>query len=143
MLDVVTTPSFEECHAAGMTCAEATAARGLRSQSSARAWEHHTGKSFARDMRRWKMAQAEEPLPEFDFEEPEARDCRALWAAVLFEMWRVVFQPHFDTAVGERQQSIAWFRSRDMHMVCALAGLDGEAVRDRFNAALAKFRGQQ
>lgn len=143
MHDIIAIPTFEECHAAGMTCRQATEARGLLSQSSARAWEKRTKQNFALDTSRWKMKQAEDTLPPLDLDEPEAKDCRALWAAVLFEMWRSVFQPHFDATVGERQQSIAWFGSRDMHMVCALAGLDGDAVRDRFKAALAKFRGQQ
>lgn len=57
---------------------------------------------------------------------------RRLWQAVLLEQWRVVFRPLASDGPNDRRQAIRFFQSRDLHAVCALAGLDSVAVFERW-----------
>lgn len=69
----------------------------------------------------------------------DAQACRSLWSAVLMtciagaihDRWGGGLYP---SAYGRVEAS--WLDSRDFHAVCALAGLDGVAVRDRVAAVM-------
>ena len=54
-----------------------------------------------------------------------ARSCQALWRSVLH------------VALVDERKNPGWVGSGDYYMVCALAGLDGEAVLDRWEKGFA------
>ena len=62
---------------------------------------------------------------------------RDLLADALRDVLGLKPLPNLTTSAGTR----AWLGSRDFHMVCALAGLDGGAVEDRVMAAIATDAG--
>jgi len=65
---------------------------------------------------------------------------RGLWLAVILEAKNVVRRGLVaDVSVAELGRSRSWFRSPDFHTVCALAGVDGYAVRKRVNLELAQL----
>ena len=68
----------------------------------------------------------------------EVRACRTLWQAVLMSCLRSAMGEitSFDHQSGSQQVSVSWIGGRDFHLVCALAGFDGDAVASR----LAKMR---
>lgn len=60
--------------------------------------------------------------------------CRALWCSVLLSCVRDALKGnHVDksTVAQTYVATAGWIGSRDFHMVCALAGVDGVAVADR------------
>lgn len=66
--------------------------------------------------------------------------CRRMWCAVLLTCIRDALKvAHIDkSTVAERYAaSSGWIGSKDFHMVCALAGVDGVAFSDRL-ARIAK-----
>lgn len=81
-----------------------------------------------------------EPWPERWWSENDPADaqaCRALWSDVLMTCIAGSIHDRFGgglvTGTYGRVEA-AWLDSRDFYAVCALAGLDGVAVRDRVAA---------
>lgn len=54
--------------------------------------------------------------------------CRRLWCAVIAEQLSLVVSPAAADKAVDIDRARRWFGSRDFFTVCALAGLDGEAV---------------
>ncbi|SIO36772.1 hypothetical protein SAMN05444722_1705 [Rhodovulum sp. ES.010] len=82
-------------------------------------------------------------LPELSAElAPPARvePCRALWCAVLWEGWCNAHGRGAGLGPVARAQAAAWIGSRDFHMVCALAGIDGEALQALWQAGIGAAR---
>lgn len=80
----------------------------------------------------------------FDTVDPgDVSACRALWACVLASCLKGAIADACQRAdrgnfMGQGGAvSAHWIGSRDFHMVCALAGLDGIFVLDQVEAALA------
>lgn len=77
------------------------------------------------------------PWPERWWTERDSGDyraCRELWAASLLHCLRAALglESYNDSYLGKGTMvGIGWIGSRDFHMVCALAGLDGSAVEYR------------
>jgi hypothetical protein len=68
--------------------------------------------------------------------------CRSLWAAVLAEQLRLATLPrptHFDTEL-DIYRPRKWFGFRDFHMVCALAGLDGDWILKGYRNKMAEMQ---
>lgn len=55
-----------------------------------------------------------------------------LWRAVLLEQWRLIFDPVRRDKPHEYRSALAFFQSADLHVVCALAGLDSMMVFQRW-----------
>lgn len=66
----------------------------------------------------------------------DAGACRGLWAAVLMQQWELVFGTPALWRSADRPVARRWFGESDFFTVCALAGLDGRAVLERFHARL-------
>lgn len=70
----------------------------------------------------------------------EAAACGSLWAAVLHQALKDIHDAQTGGPMrsapygGGRQPRPEWVGSRDFHMTCALAGLDGTAVAEAFRA---------
>lgn len=68
--------------------------------------------------------------------------CCNLWRAVLLEEFRTALTvgtgtgEHGQFTAPERDAARSWFGSRDFHMVCALAGLDGATVLSAYQRQL-------
>ena len=64
---------------------------------------------------------------------------RGLWAMVLLRLWEDSIELRWCGTSGVAQRAhdsaVSWFGSRDFFMVCSLAGLDGQAVLERWKAA--------
>lgn len=80
------------------------------------------------------------PWPEDWFDRTDsgqAQACRDLWGAALLACVRhaIGAAGMTDTRLnaGARILNVDWFRSKDFHMMCALAGLDGVAMMDRLS----------
>lgn len=58
----------------------------------------------------------------------QGRACQNLWVAVLVQAMRDLFLTASENATLNRQRARTWVKTRDFHMVCALAGLDGEYI---------------
>ena len=58
----------------------------------------------------------------------QGRACQNLWVAVLVQAMRDLFHGAGQNADLDRFRVKNWLKSRDFHMVCALAGLDGEYI---------------
>ena len=77
------------------------------------------------------------PWPDdwFDRRDPgDAAACQRLWGAVLLTCIRSAIGASADEDNGNTYVSAVpsgWVGSRDFHIVCALAGFDGQAVSDR------------
>lgn len=67
-----------------------------------------------------------------------ARACQRLWCAVLLAALEDEARAERRWAVkargGAARRIASWVGSRDFFTVCALAGVDGPAVLDRWNA---------
>ena len=61
--------------------------------------------------------------------------CRALWCAVISELWMVATAPRAADRPHEIRAARRWFGSRDFYAVCALAGVDGAWVLQGFRSA--------
>lgn len=123
-----------------MTLRQAAAAMGYASDCVARAWALDHNVTWAVDPARSAPRVADADLPPLLADQPLlARDCKALWVAVLAEQWRAAFYP-YEGVDGPRlrRDAAAWFGTRDFHMVCALAGFDGPAVHERFRVQWAR-----
>jgi len=88
------------------------------------------------------------PWPESWWHTPDsgvANSCRAMWQTALRELLAdalrdvIGLKPRADVITCSANR--AWLGSRDFHMVCALAGMDGIAVEDRVTAAIATEAG--
>ena len=67
-----------------------------------------------------------------------------LWAAVLHRAVEDILGTSAHSEYQEHREAVRWlhtYQSRDFRQVCALAGLDSDAVFDRLHAALAEQRG--
>ena len=66
---------------------------------------------------------------------------RGLWASVLLRAWEDSIELRWCGTYGVAQRAHdsadAWFGTRDFYAVCALAGLDGAAVYERWKRARA------
>lgn len=122
----------EECHAAGMTVAQAARASGIGRGQLYR-WAERNGVTFAHPPVRFEAA----PLSDLDLVDPDPVLCRALWAAVLADQWTVVFNPTL-TDDKARREALVWFGSSDCATVCNLAGVEFDFVMRRLRAALAQ-----
>lgn len=155
-------PSWEVCFKYGLTARQAAALRGCTTKA-ARVWAQRHGLTWPGEGEEPRLAgdgghaprvDADdlEPLPPILPEDLDLKSCRRIWCAVLLSEWRAVFladRPRGGVAPirGRRGRAghpdmaaLRWFGSRDFHMVCALAGFDGMAVLDRFQA-LCRARG--
>ncbi|WP_339855878.1 hypothetical protein [Roseovarius nubinhibens] len=61
-------------------------------------------------------------------DEIDPRSCRALWCAVLQELFRLAVAPRASDHATETATARRWFGSKDFFMVCSLAGVDGAWV---------------
>ena len=73
----------------------------------------------------------------------EIRGMRTLWAACLLQGLQEArgaavalggCKKHAGASAMVRRQALGWVGSADFHAVCALAGVDGVAVLDRWSA---------
>lgn len=134
--------SWEECHAAGMTAIEAAQARGCNKWNAYK-WASDNGVSWVKITPDYSnRAKTSAPPLDAPLSEPDVDACRKLWIEVLADQWSAAF-PEFRVntryAVTEHHidyDARAWFGTRDCATVCALAGLDSEAVMDRFYAMI-------
>lgn len=133
-------PTWESCHAEGLT--KTKAARKMRSSHlMADRWALASGNAWPVSKHAYVNPDAPSPLPPVQLIEDEAPACRALWATVLTDQWRLVFDPTLEELrLRQHINANCWFGGEDFHMVCALAGLDGAAVLDRYRARRAKLR---
>lgn len=148
-------------HAAGMTATQAARACG-RTVAAAYDWARKAGAAWpnAREGELRSVAVAEaaarrvaqvERLAELcetrggPYDAPRVDDCRALWAAVLVEVWQIAALPleakaHLRGGNAVKAEEVAqcrrWFGSRDFHLVCAFIGADSDAVLDAFRAGV-------
>lgn len=89
------------------------------------------------------------------YDMPREDDCRALWAAVLLETWRMAALP--DGLTGRRggltgtemareiAECRAWFGSADFQRICMFVGFDADAVLAAYRAGVvpvAEVRGR-
>ncbi len=65
-----------------------------------------------------------------EVEEPHPDACKSLWVAILAEQFRLatLSRPTYLDTDLDILKARRWFGFRDFHMVCALAGLDGDWV---------------
>lgn len=80
------------------------------------------------------------PWPDDWFDHTDSgqiKACRSIWGAALLACIRHALDASGMTDkrlnAGARVLNVDWFRSRDFHMMCALAGLDGVAMMDRLS----------
>lgn len=60
--------------------------------------------------------------------------CQQLWRSVLAVALRDIFLPSVNRRTRtskERDEAVAWVGSKEFHMVCALAGVDGPRMATR------------
>jgi hypothetical protein len=82
-------------------------------------------------------AVAPSDLPPMELEPPRAIDCQRLWVTLIHDQWRCALDASTTPwARRDRRDARAWIGTKDFHIVCALAGLDGSAVLDRYLAKL-------
>jgi hypothetical protein len=143
-------PSWQCLFDAGLTVYQAARLR-LQCRDVGYAWASKRGLKWPADpggavANAPRVAVADlPPLPPVAPDQIDLRACRQLWCEVMLIMWRDVFPErpvaayHNIVSNGPpsgavHRTALLWFGSRDFHMVCALAGLDGSAVLDRFRA---------
>lgn len=69
----------------------------------------------------------------------QGRSCQNLWVAVLVQAMRDLFLSASENATLNRQRVRSWLKSRDFHMVCALARLDGEYIASQLERRFAQI----
>lgn len=81
------------------------------------------------------------PWPDDWFDHTDSRQvaaCRALWGAALTACIQTALgiDGQYTRRYGQkdaRLRSTSWFRSKDFHTMCALAGLDAKACAERLS----------
>ncbi|MGL5735051.1 MAG: hypothetical protein ACRCYS_09320 [Beijerinckiaceae bacterium] len=90
-------------------------------------------------------------LPPIDDSHVDAVGCRALWQSVLLEQVRLALTVGAAGGEGgfgysnpaDQARARSWIGTRDFHMVCALAGLEGDAVLQALQGLLVQARAQE
>jgi hypothetical protein len=91
----------------------------------------------------------EKDLPPIDDSHVDPAGCANLWRAVLMEHLALALTVGaFNGQTGYsnphlQAQARAWFGTRDFHMVCALAGFDGDFILRGYRARLAEALHQE
>jgi hypothetical protein len=87
------------------------------------------------------------PVPHlWGTEHLEARDCRALWTAVLLQSVRDAFHPRpwtcpsLGLSEGAQRQALKWLLSDDCAAVIALCGYDPAAIQGRLAHMVARHQ---